>query len=137
MIGVECLHSSDPRLYLARHKIAAQGELVEESWKSVRNSQENVASYNELKATTCCQGRSTPICCLKCTDISTFFEYPVAHCMPLRLHSEIIKMMRDTLGKDEFHRACRRCDKRDAYIINPSLIKRHVKRMLPVSSLNF
>jgi len=130
------LLSSDPRLDLAQHEIVAQGELVEESWKSVRNSHENLARYNELKASPGRRGRSTPICCLKYTDASTFFEYPVANCMALGLHSQILKMMRGTLWEDEFNRACKRFDKRAAFILCPSLLKRPVKRMLPESSLN-
>ena len=136
IIGVEYLFSGDPRLDLAHHEMVAQGEMIEAARKSVRGSQENLARYNELKAATGCRGRSTPISLLKYTDSSTFFEYPVAHCMALGLHSQIIKSMRDTLGDDQFNRCCRRSDKRAAYILRPSVLKRPVKRMLPESSLN-
>ena len=74
--------------------------------------------------------------CLKYTDATTFMEYPVAHCMALGLHSQFMKQMRDVLGDDAFNNACKRADRRIAYIRRPSVLKRPVKRMLPESSLN-
>lgn len=135
-IGVELLFSSDPRLNLAHHEIVAQGKMIEESWRAVFDSQENMARYTELKAATSCRGTSTPINVLEYSDASTFFEYPVAHCMALGLHTQFIKNMREVLGPEQFNRACRRVDKRCSYILRPSVLKRPVKRMLPDTSLN-
>jgi hypothetical protein len=135
-IGVEYLFSNDPRLNLAHHEIVAQGKMIEESWMAIRASEENLARYKELKSATGCRGQSTPIATLEYTDASSFFEYPVAHCMALGLHSQFMKHMRNTLGEDAFNRACRRSDKRCAYILRPSILKRPVKRILPESSLN-
>jgi hypothetical protein len=135
-IGVEYLFSSDPRLDLAHHEIVSQGEMIDESKKSVRDSHEIIARYEELKSATGCRGTSTPITMLKYTDASTFFEYPVAHCMALGLHSQFFKQMRDIIGDDQFNKACRRSDKRSSYILRPSILKRPVKRILPESSLN-
>ncbi len=45
-------------------------------------------------------------------------------------------MKRDTSGKDQINRACKRSDKRVALVLRPSLLKRRVERMLPESSLN-
>jgi len=42
-IGADYLFSSDPHLDLGHHEIIAQGEMVEESWKSVRDSAEALA----------------------------------------------------------------------------------------------
>ena len=135
-IGVESVYADNPRLHLAHHEIMAQGKMVEEAWRAVRDSEENLARYNELKGATGCRGVSTPISILEYTDASTFLEYPVAHCMALGLHSQIMKQMRDVLGSDEFNFACRRADKRSRFILRPSIMKRPVKRMLPESSVN-
>ena len=134
-IGVEYLFADDPRLNLAHHEIMAQGKMIEESWLEVRNCNEQLARYNELKSATGCRGLSTPIVMLEYTDASTFFEYPVAHCMALGLHKQFMIQMRECLGADQFNSACRRSDKRCAFILRPSLLKRPVKRMLPDSSL--
>jgi hypothetical protein len=47
-----------------------------------------------------------------------------------------MKQMRDILGHDKCNNAYRRADKRLAYILRPSRLKRHTKRMLPESSFN-
>jgi len=135
-IGVEYLFSSDPRLDLAHNEIVAEGEIVGESWKSVRNSAEALARYTELKSATSCRGTSTPITMLPYTDASLFFEYPVAHCMALGLYSQIMMQMRDILGEDQFNRACKRANERSAFILRTSILKRPVKRLLPESSSN-
>ena len=75
---------------------------------------------------------STPIVILEYTDATSFFEYPIAHCMALGLHSQIMKQ----IGDDQFNSACRRADKRSVFLLRPSSLKRHVKRILPESSLN-
>ena len=51
-IGVEYLFANDPRLNLAHHEIMAQGKMTEESWLEVRNSNEQLARYNEVKSAT-------------------------------------------------------------------------------------
>ena len=135
-IGVEYLFANDPRLNMAHHEIMAQGKMIEESWLEVRNSNEQLARYNELKSATGCRGLPTPIVMLEYTDAATFFEYPVAHCLALGLHSQIMKQMRDCLDYDQFNSACRKADKRSAFILRPSVLKRPVKRMLPESSYN-
>jgi len=63
-------------------------------------------------------------------------EYHVAHYRALGLHSQILKQMRDVLGYDAFNSACKRADKRAGFLLRPSVLKRHVKRMLPETSLN-
>jgi len=135
-VGVEYMFCSDPRLDLAHHEIVEQGEMVSESFKSVRDSAESLARYTDLKANTGCRGISTPISMLPYTDASTFFEYPVAHCMALGLHSRIMKQMRGILGETQFNKACKRAYKRSAFLLRPSLPKRPVKRLLPESSDN-
>ena len=135
-VGVEYLFASDSRLHLAHHEIVSQGEMIDESKKSVQHSHEIAARYEELKSATGCRGTSTPITILKYSDASTFFEYPVAHCMALGLHSQFFKQMREIIGDDHFNKACRRADKRSLYILRPSVLKRPVKRILPESSLN-
>lgn len=135
-IGVEVLYANNPRFTLAHHEIMDQGNMLEDAREAVVKAKDNLARYTELKTATGCHGLSTPIVLLKYTDATTFFEYPVAHCMALGLHSQIMKQMRDVLGNDQFNSACRRADKRCAYLLRPSLLKRHVKRMLPESSLN-
>lgn len=135
-IGLEYVYADNPRLNLEHHEIMAQGAMVEDAMKAIRNSEDNRARYLELKATTGCRGASMPITILEYTDASTFLEYPVAHCMALGLHSQIFKHMRDILGAHEFHNACRRADKRSSFILRPSAMKRPVKRILPESSLN-
>ena len=129
-VGVEYLFSSDPRLDLAHHEIVSQGEMVDESRIAVRHSHEVAARYEELKSASGCRGTSTPITILKYNDASTFFEYPVAHCMALRLHSQFFKQMRDIIGDDQFNKACRRADKRSSYTLRPFILKRPVKRIL-------
>ena len=109
--------------------------MIEESWMEVRNSKDNLACYEELKSATWCRGLSTHVVMLEYTDDSTFFEYPVEHCMALGLHEQIMKQMRECLGADQFNHACRRDGKRCTLILRPSIFKRSVKRMLPDSSL--
>ena len=58
------------------------------------------------------------------------------HCMALGLHSQNLKQMRDVLGYDTFNSACKRADKRAVFLLLPYVLKRHVKRMLPETSLN-
>ena len=135
-IGVEYVYADNPRLQLAHHEMMAQGRMVEEALRAVRDSEEDLARYTELQGATGCRGISTPISILEYTDCSTFFKYPVAHCMALGLHSQFMKQMRDVLGADGFNTACRRADKRSLFILRPSLMKRPVRRMLPESSLN-
>ena len=103
---------------------------------AVRYSHDDLARYEELKSTTGCQGQSTPIATLGNTGVSSFFEYPVAHCLALGIHRQFFKDMRDILSPDQFDRTCNRADKRCAYILRPSILKRHMKRILPESSLN-
>ena len=103
---------------------------------AVRHSQDNLARYEELKSATDCRGQSIPITTLGYTDASSFFEYPVAHCLASGLHRQFFKNMRDILGPDELDHACKRADKRCAYIIRPSILKRPVERILSESSLN-
>jgi hypothetical protein len=43
-VGVEYLFSSDSRLHLAHHKIFSQGEMIDESKKSVRHMQPAIKS---------------------------------------------------------------------------------------------
>ncbi len=121
-IGVEYLFLNSPRLNLAHHEIVAQGKMIEESWRAVRDSQDNLARYEELKSATCCRGKSTPISTLAYTDASSFFEYPVAHCLALGLHRQFFKDTRDILGPDQINRAYKRADKRCAYILRPSIL---------------
>ncbi len=83
----------------------------------VRTSQEYVARYEDLKSATGCRGLSTHVVMLEYTDASTFFEYPVAHCMALGLHKQIMKQMRECLGVDKFNRACKISDKRCAFLL--------------------
>ena len=135
-IGVEMLFADDARLYLVHHEIMAQGKMIENARKAVQNGEENVARFTELKAATGCRGLSVPILILKYTDATTFMEYPIAHCMALDLHNQIIKQMRDVLGEDAFNNAFKRADKRVVYLLRPSALKRPVKRMLPETSLN-
>ena len=133
---MESLFSNDPRLNLAHHEMVDQGKMIEESWMAVRDSKDNLARYEELKSATVCRGQSTPITTLAYTDCSTFFEYPVAHCLALGLHRQFFNGMRDVLGPDQFNRAIRRVDKRCEFILRPSILKRPVKRNLPDTSLN-
>jgi len=135
-IGPEMLFADNPRLRLTHDDIMSQGELVERAKEAVRNKSDNTARYEDMKYATGCRGISTPIAVLPYTDAYTFFEYPVAHCMALGLHSQIVKQMRDVLGCDEFNNACKRADKRAAYLLRPSVLKRPVKRMMPDSSTN-
>jgi hypothetical protein len=109
--------------------------MIDESKKSVRDSLEIVARYEALRSATSCRGTSTPITMLKYNDASTFFEYQVAHCMALGLHSQFFKRMWDIIGDDPFNKDCRRADKRSFYILRPSILKRPGKRILPKSSL--
>lgn len=97
----------------------AQGRIVEEALRAVRGSEEYLARFNELKGATGCRGISTPISILEYTDATTFFEYPVVHCMALGLHSKIMKHMRDVIGADDFNNDCRRADKRCRFILRP------------------
>ena len=127
--GVEYLFLKDPRLNLAHREIMAQGKIIEKSWLEVRNQNKQLARYIELKSTTGCRGLSTPIVVLGYTDASHFFEYTVAHCMALGLHSYITMQMRECLGPDQFNSACIRYDKRGVFILRPSLLKRPVKRI--------
>jgi hypothetical protein len=136
-IGVENLFSNDLRLNLAHHEIVAQGKMIEDSWMAVRHSQDSLARYEELKSATSCRGQSTPITTLGYTNASSFFEYPVAHCLALGIHCQFFKDMRDILFPDEFNRACKRTDKRCAYILRLFILKRPVKRILPELSLYF
>jgi len=39
--------------------------------------------------------------------------------------------MRDVIGHEQFNNACKRADKRLAFILRPSSLKHHVKRILP------
>jgi hypothetical protein len=133
---MEMLFANDPRLRLSHHEIMAQGEMIEKAKEAVRNAGEQKVRLEDLKGATGCRGISTPITLLPYTDAYTFMEYPVAHCMALGLHSQIVKQMRDILGYDAFNSACKRADKRAAFLLRPSLLKRHVKRMLPETSLN-
>ena len=135
-IGVEYVYANNPRLFLSHDEVMEQGKMVEEARRAVRNSEDNIARYNELKGATGCRGLSTPISLLEYTDATTFFEYPVAHCMALGLHSQLLKQMRDTLGAEQFNKACRKTDKRSSHILRPSVLKRPIKNMLPDSSLN-
>lgn len=135
-IGIEMLLADDPRLRLSHHDIMAQGEMIEISKEAVRNGSEQKVRLEDLKGATGCRGKSTPITLLTYTDAYTFMEYPVAHCMALGLHSQIIKQMRDVLGFEAFNNACKRADKRAGYLLRPSILKRPVKRMLPESSVN-
>jgi len=130
-IGVEYLFSNDLRLNLAPHEIVAQGKIIKESSLGVSNSNEQLTRYYEFKSATGCRGLSTPIVMLDYTDASTFFEYPIAHCTALGLHSQIIKQMRECIGFDQFNSVCRRFGKRCAFTLRPSLLKRPVTRMLP------
>ncbi len=77
-----------------------------------------------------CRGISTHIANLPYTDSYTFFYYAVAHCMALGLHSQIVKQIRVVLDCDEFNNVFKRVDKRAAYLLRPSDLKRPVKRML-------
>ena len=52
------------------------------------------------------------------------------------LHCQIVKQMRDVLGYDALNSACKRANKRAVFLLRPSLLKRHVKRVLPETSLN-
>jgi hypothetical protein len=130
------LFADNPRLRLTHDEIMSQRELVERAKEAVRNKSDNAARYEDMKYATGCRGISTPIDVLPYTDAYTFFEYPVAHCMALGLHSQIVKQMRDVLGCDEFNNACKRSNKYATYLLRPSVRKRPVRRMLPYSSLN-
>jgi len=110
--------------------------MVEKAKEAVRNASEHKFRYEDLKGATSCRGVSTPITILTYTDAYTFIEYPVAHCMALGLHSQIVKQNRDVLGFDAFNTACKRSDKRAAYILCLSILKRPVKRMLQETSVN-
>jgi len=129
--------ANDMRLHLAHHEIMTQGRMVEEALRDVRTSNEARVRYEELNWATGCCGLSTPISILEYTDATTFIEYHVAHCMPLGLHSQIMRQMRDVIGDDDFNNVCKRADKRIRFILRPSVMKRHVKRLLPESSFNF
>ena len=103
---------------------------------AVRDSQDGFARFEELKSATCHRGQSTPISTLGYTDASFFFYYLVAHCLALGIYRQFFKDMRNIWGPDQFNRACKRDDKRYAYILRPSILKRPVKRVLPESNLN-
>jgi hypothetical protein len=64
-IGVESVYADNPRLHLAHHEIMAQGRMVEEALRDVRDSEENLACYTELKGATGCRGISTPFSILE------------------------------------------------------------------------
>lgn len=49
---VKYLFATDLRLNMTHHEIMAQGKIIEESWLEVRNSNEQLARYNELKSAT-------------------------------------------------------------------------------------
>ena len=110
-VGEEYVYANNPRLFLSHDEVMDQGKMVEEARRAVRNSEDNIARYNELKGATGCRGLSTPISLLEYTDATKYFEYPVAHCMALGLHSQLLKQMRDTLGAEQINKACRRTDK--------------------------
>jgi hypothetical protein len=133
-IGVEYLYADNPRLTLAHHEIMEQGRMVEEARVAVGRG--NDVRYTELKTATGCRGLSTPIVILNYTDSTTFFEYPVAHCMALGLHKQLVTQMRDVISHTDFNDACKRADKRLKYVLRPSQLKRPVKRILPESSEN-
>ena len=135
-IGVELLYADNPRFALAHHEIMEQGQMVEAARVAVANAEEENIRYAEFKTATGCRGLSTPIVILEYTDSTTFFEYPVAHCMALGLHKQIMVQMRDVIGELQFLNACRRSDKRSLYLLRPSSLKRPVKRILPESSDN-
>ena len=135
-IGVEYLFANDPRFALAHHEIVEQGKIVDQAKEVVAKGEDNLARYTELKSATGCRGLCTPIMILEYTDATSFFEYPVAHCMALGLHSQLMKQMRDVIGHEQFNNACKRADKRLAFILRPSSLKRPVKRILPESSSN-
>ena len=99
---------------------------------AVRHSHDNLARYEALKSATCCRGQSTPIITtLGYTDASSFFECPVAHCLAFGLHRQLFKDTRDIIGPDQFNRAYKKAEKRCAYILRPSILKRFVKRIPP------
>ncbi len=135
-IGMEMLFAGDVRLRLTHHEIMAQGEMMEKLKEAVRNGSEHKTRLEDRRGRTGCRGISTPISILTYTDAYSFMEYPIAHCIGLGLHPHILKLMRDCLGCDEFNSACKRADRRAAYLLRPSVLKRPVKRMLPKSSLN-
>jgi len=109
----------------------AQAELIEEAKHAVRKEEEVMSRYIDLKGATGCRGKSTPVFLLPYTDASTLMEYPIAHCMALGLHKQFFYQMRDVLGVDNFISACKRADKRAAFLQRPSILKRPVKRILP------
>ncbi len=48
-IGVEFVYADNSRLQLAHHEMMAQGRMVEEALRDVRDSEENLAYYMESK----------------------------------------------------------------------------------------
>ena len=135
-IGIEYLFANNPRFSLAHHEIMEQGKIVHEACLAVCKGNSNLVRYTELQTATGCHGYSTPIMLLEYTDATTFFEYPIAHCMALGLHRQLMQQMRDVIGDDGFNSACKRSDRRCAYLLRPSSLKRPVKRMLPDTSTN-
>jgi hypothetical protein len=135
-IGLELIYANNLRLHLAHHEIMTQGRMVEDALRAVHSSEEKRVRYEELKWATDCRGLSTPMFIFEYTDASTFLEYHIDHCMALGFDSQVMKQMHDVVGADEFNNACRRADKRSRFILHPSIIKPHMKRMLFESNLN-